>query len=594
MPPAKILSNAASFDRDETLFKLARIAADLANSDGGVLGETARSWTRDLLTQRQGSSNPREAAVSRAVAQLAPERAIAHAHVVFFLQVHAVAKGSVPGTVPSDGYLAFMMLAVNDHIPEWSNVDPIELTDAERVLAPMFLSTIFNRSDDAMRSLLRLTDVMGRYPQRDFPDKSVWEAVQREAFGTTFDEYAELFLTPMYLIAQTWGDDRLPIVFPQEFPGRDEREAALYRRWFNEASVPIEKAVQAFATRPLPSGLLGLPVAFFRTPFIDFGDKLLGLSPWHVKDHVFFGTWAKLNAASKRVLGTDSNQTFASAFGYCFEEACADLAREATRSPQFRDRLILPSQPGADDEIEDVVLLDEDVVALLSAKASLVPEASLKTADGYSDVVRWLRKFFFEEPVEAKKTGYRGGAVYLLDRKVQRLRAGEYEKYGLKRDALVVPGVISFDNVGESGALYNWLERECERRHLFADNRVRPLTVITPENYEGLLALGARGDGICRLLVEKTEQQRKWGPLDRFLSEKVGDSIELRLGAMPSRFRDLANRSIARLREARREEAPTHDQVAHAAYHRWLSRGGGDGRDLEDWLEAERHLRRHA
>ena len=150
------------------------------------------------------------------------------------------------------------------------------------------------------------------------------------------------------------------------------------------------------------------------------------------------------------------------------------------------------------------------------------------------------------------------------------------------------------DNVGESGALYNWLERECERRHLFADNRVRPLTVITPENYEGLLALGARGDGICRLLVEKTEQQRKWGPLDRFLSEKVGDSIELRLGAMPSRFRDLANRSIARLREARREEAPTHDQVAHAAYHRWLSRGGGDGRDLEDWLEAERHLRRHA
>ena len=83
----------------------------------------------------------------------------------------------------------------------------------------------------------------------------------------------------------------------------------------------------------------------------------------------------------------------------------------------------------------------------------------------------------------------------------------------MKRDALVVPGIISFDNVGESGALYNWLEQECERRHLLADTRVRPLTVITPEDYEGVMALGARGDGVCRLLVEKTELQRKWGPL---------------------------------------------------------------------------------
>ena len=594
MPPEKILSNAASFHRDETLFTLARIAADLANADGGVLGTTARSWTRDLLIQRQGSTNPLEAAVAHAVAQLAPERPIAHAHVIFFLQVHTVAKGSASGTIPRDGYLAFMMLAANDHIPEWSEAGPVELTTAERVLAPAFLSTIFNRSDDAMRGLLRLVDVLGRYSRRDFPDRSVWDVVQREAFGTTFDEYAEMFLTPMYLIARGWGDDRVPVVFPQEFSGRDERESALYHRWFKEASLPIDKAVQEFATRPLPSGLLGLPVAFFRTPFIDFGDKLVGLSPWHVRDHALFGTWAKLNAACKRVLKTDSIQTFASAFGYCFEEACADIAREAAGSSQFRDRLILPSQPGADDEIEDVVLVDGEVVALLSAKASLVPEASLKTADGYGDVVRWLRKFFFEEPSEARKTGYRGGAVYLLDRKVQRLRAGEYEKYGLKRDALVVPGIISFDNVGESGALYNWLEQECERRHLLADDRVRPLTVITPENYEGLMALGARGDGICRLLLEKTELQRRWGPLDVFLSERVGDSIELRLGSMPSRFQDLVNRSVARLREAGSEEIRTHDEVAQSAYYRWLNRGGGDGRDLEDWFEAEKNLRKRA
>ena len=36
---------------------------------------------------------------------------------------------------------------------------------------------------------------------------------------------------------------------------------------------------------------------------------------------------------------------------------------------------------------------------------------------------------------------------------------------------------------------------------------------------------------------------------------------------------------------------PTPEEIAEAAYHRYLSRGGGDGRDFDDWLEAERELR---
>ena len=37
--------------------------------------------------------------------------------------------------------------------------------------------------------------------------------------------------------------------------------------------------------------------------------------------------------------------------------------------------------------------------------------------------------------------------------------------------------------------------------------------------------------------------------------------------------------------------SPSHDQIAEAAYHRYLQRGGGHGMDYEDWLEAERTLR---
>jgi len=36
---------------------------------------------------------------------------------------------------------------------------------------------------------------------------------------------------------------------------------------------------------------------------------------------------------------------------------------------------------------------------------------------------------------------------------------------------------------------------------------------------------------------------------------------------------------------------PTPEEIAQAAYHRYLSRGAGDGRDFDDWLEAERELR---
>jgi hypothetical protein len=39
------------------------------------------------------------------------------------------------------------------------------------------------------------------------------------------------------------------------------------------------------------------------------------------------------------------------------------------------------------------------------------------------------------------------------------------------------------------------------------------------------------------------------------------------------------------------ESAPSYDEIAVAAYHRYLERGGQHGHDLEDWVDAERSLR---
>ena len=36
---------------------------------------------------------------------------------------------------------------------------------------------------------------------------------------------------------------------------------------------------------------------------------------------------------------------------------------------------------------------------------------------------------------------------------------------------------------------------------------------------------------------------------------------------------------------------PSEDDIRMRAYHRYLERGGGDGMDFTDWLEAERELK---
>ena len=41
-----------------------------------------------------------------------------------------------------------------------------------------------------------------------------------------------------------------------------------------------------------------------------------------------------------------------------------------------------------------------------------------------------------------------------------------------------------------------------------------------------------------------------------------------------------------------RDGEPTLDQIAQRAYEIYQSRGGTDGQDMEDWLQAERELRR--
>jgi hypothetical protein len=37
---------------------------------------------------------------------------------------------------------------------------------------------------------------------------------------------------------------------------------------------------------------------------------------------------------------------------------------------------------------------------------------------------------------------------------------------------------------------------------------------------------------------------------------------------------------------------PSEEDIRMRAYRRYLERGGGDGQDFDDWLEAEKELKR--
>jgi Protein of unknown function (DUF2934) len=54
-----------------------------------------------------------------------------------------------------------------------------------------------------------------------------------------------------------------------------------------------------------------------------------------------------------------------------------------------------------------------------------------------------------------------------------------------------------------------------------------------------------------------------------------------------------AARSMAdeRSRSMSMSSGPSEDDIRVRAYHRYLERGGGDGMDFADWLEAERELK---
>src|SRR5262249_2760929 len=156
-------------------------------------------------------------------------------------------------------------------IPNWPET---QLDQVEELTATVLFESLFNQtSDDALRFLVRMVDIIAGDPEGGPIDSADWKRIQENAFGCPYLEYVESFIAPLFILSRGWEDSNPPLLDPAAW----ERgpSAGLYQRWFLEASMSLDTDRSALSARALANGLFRLPGIFFRRPFVRLGDKLL-------------------------------------------------------------------------------------------------------------------------------------------------------------------------------------------------------------------------------------------------------------------------------------------------------------------------------
>lgn len=509
-----------------TFISLARMASVIAN-DGGVLGKHAREMTVGVLLANRATEIERRihAGLTRylqgSVGRSATP-AIAHEAVIYMLQAMALLYGRDGDAAPTDGELSLVMLAANDHVFRWREPDRREVTALESLTAEMCRSLLFNHSRDALRAFVRYTLLFRSRPRRspEWSTDEKWNALQRRAFDASLTDYIETFAGPLFLVSETWGRQmdharRSPQLNLAQWIGLVDAEPVVAAKYFDHLTIDRESARSALRR---DVGADGLPIGttlFHHTPLVRIDEgNVVAASPWAVREHLRIGLWDRFRRAAQTKPKGQSD-AWPSAFGDLFEQWCQHVAREAARQPTCIDRIIVPDNPGTDEEIEDVVIQSENAVVLVSVKGRIAPEALLKRSASRTGVIEWLEQFFYAEPTKSQ----RGGAARLLDAKVAKLRRGEYEP-ALKRSLVVFPMIVVFDDIGlDNAGVHNWLTGRRTELGILNGPDVRPLLPVSIDTFERLLGCVARGTTLASVLHEKTHGDWRTGKLDSFLSE---------------------------------------------------------------------------
>ena len=515
MPSEWLIERIGSFDWRGSLIRLSHLAAIVGNDDDGPRSQRACRLTTEGIGSLTASTEPSRRLLKKAAAYLRDKKGgvvVAHEESISFLQHLVILHGSdVISDTPSDAELALWLLGAGDHLDAWLEPDARHLTSREELVAATVRAHRFNRSGDALSMIVRTSRIFESPPVYGTLAGDQWDRLQYEAFGGTYGDYFDDFLMLLFVLSLAWGQEghprELPLLPPEWWTTNLGKEGGLFVRRLRELTATRRELAQEIRKRMRPGELLPhAPTALLHRPMVDLGEHgILATSPWNLRALLVGGVWAKYRAAAKKLINRGDQGGFAwtEAFGLLFEGWLGEVARMAETEPEFAGQLLLPDHPGAKNEIEDVVVVENGGAVLFSAKGRMVKESVARHAKSRSELIDWYEDYFFA----ARSKEFRGGALRQLHDRIDMIRDGAFEP-DLPRNAKLYPTLVTFDTLCENPILNRWVAERCAAEGILHQEGVGPVTLAEVCEYESLMAHAASGGSIADLLSERADRWR--------------------------------------------------------------------------------------
>ena len=529
-----------AFEWSSAFRRLALYASFLANNPDSLT--KLRAFLQVALER---SSVPEHRRVGLALSTQHPSRPLAHGAVINLLQANVILQSSESGHEATDADLAYLLLGANAFAGDWN--EPAErniFTNKERNLANSARGMLYARGADTVHTLLRVEEIFGTVPERtsDWDNTAAWSQVQQRVLGSSISDYVELLAGPLVIQTATWareglaeGESRPPELRPEAWLRETKIPAEVGRDFLSSLAVTREEAREELERQRGAHEIVLAPTVFVRRPLVWISEThVAAAAPWFLEDQIRMGVWARFLQYAKSEYGAFEKWT--SAFGDMFELRCVSFVDRALKTRGRGD--IRRAHSATWGKEEDIVLIEGNAIIVISVKASTMPEDRLKGARSIQSVVEWYERFYF-----GKRAGRRrAGAVHLLQKKVDAIRAGTER---IPPRPKVFPVVLTYDRLSaDNPGAYRWVTTRCNTERLLS--KCEPLTLLDIDDFELLMAVIANGRSLRSILEHKTSGDWRYGRLSLLIHEQF-TAKDKRLPWAEAAFDDLSARIKRRL-----------------------------------------------
>lgn len=488
-----------------TLVALAQLAGRFANEEGDQREEFVRDVAVTLA--KFGDSTDPVAVAVRKYFDTHREAVVISEDGLYEMMGLAIMHGSDGTAMPTQGAIYTLALLTNDFVGEYFAERGVAEKDV--ALAGLVGAYRFKDRGEIQEALVRAKAIFSA-PPRDPKALAIQGEIEATAFDGDFDTWFSRFAVPLMFMATRWGQEN-PIVEPTLWGKALFKDTAWLVAQFNRIA-KTRAVLDVELRRIAPFGLsFNTESVLTASPFVWFGpDKLVGLSPRLLMDHLKLGIWGRFrNAYVKH--GVDS-KAWLGDFGVKFESWCREVARQAEVDGRGVIKAHLSQDVGSDDEIEDVVLEGEAIV-FFACKGRLIPAAARGRVNP-TKILTWLEQVFFAPA--SKRSRQRGGALVLFEKSL-----AKYRKAFAGSTKAHILCVVTYDPIGDTHLLQSWLWRERQARKVLLDEDVGHIFVLSVNEYERLLSVTVDGLDPTDFLLRKSRDPNRFGmPIDSFLESE--------------------------------------------------------------------------